>query len=220
MDSDRYDQMLKNAREYNARIAEIGALHELTDAERVDYNSQLDIMGNGIMGYIEIKKINCFLPIYHGTSDAVLTVAVGHIEGSSLPIGGKTTHTVLSGHRGLPSAKLFTDLDKLAIGDTLPTTNPGTPPGTTRPGTPGTPETPTTPSHTTPPPSREPVTQPYTTSPHGPDAPPIISMEDKLPQTGQLWWPTWMLGAFGMMLLGLGIMIRFLMRQSAEESDI
>ena len=119
MDSDRYDQMLKNAREYNARIAEIGALHELTDAERADYNSQLDIMGNGIMGYIEIKKINCFLPIYHGTSDAVLTVAVGHIEGSSLPIGGKTTHTVLSGHRGLPSAKLFTDLDKLAIGDTF-----------------------------------------------------------------------------------------------------
>ena len=110
---------MKNAREYNARLAEIGALHELSDAERKDYESQLNIMGNGIMGYIEIKKINCFLPIYHGTADTVLTVAVGHIEGSSLPIGGSTTHAVLSGHRGLPSAKLFTDLDKMVIGDTF-----------------------------------------------------------------------------------------------------
>ena len=119
MDADRYEKILQNAREYNRRLAKIGSLHDLSDAEREDYLSQIDIMGNGIMGYIEIKKINCFLPIYHGTADTVLTVAVGHIEGSSLPIGGKTTHTVLSGHRGLPSAKLFTDLDKMTIGDTF-----------------------------------------------------------------------------------------------------
>ncbi len=119
MDSDLYDRVLQSARAYNEELAEIGALHELNEAEKKEYYSQLDIMGNGIMGYIEIKKINCFLPIYHGTADTVLTVAVGHIEGSSLPIGGKMTHTVLSGHRGLPSAKLFTDLDKMSIGDTF-----------------------------------------------------------------------------------------------------
>lgn len=119
MDSDEYDRVLKRAQEYNEGLAEIGSLHELNDREREDYYGQLDIMGNGIMGYIEIKKINCFLPIYHGTSDTVLTNAVGHIEGSSLPIGGETTHAVLSGHRGLPSAKLFTDLDKLVLGDTF-----------------------------------------------------------------------------------------------------
>ncbi len=119
MDTDHYRVMLENARDYNERLSQFGALHELTDEEKVDYYSQLDVLGNGIMGYIEIKRINCFLPIYHGTSDVVLNVAVGHVEGSSLPIGGKNTHTVLSGHRGLPSARLFTDLDKLAVGDTF-----------------------------------------------------------------------------------------------------
>ena len=69
------------------------------------------------MGYIEIPSISCTLPIYHGTSDAVLQIAVGHIEGTSLPVGGKSSHCVLSGHRGLPSAKLFTNLDKLTEGD-------------------------------------------------------------------------------------------------------
>ena len=119
MDSEQYQRMLANARDYNRRLAEGAGLHELTDVEREDYYSQLDIMGTGIMGYIEIKKINCFLPIYHGTEESVLQVAVGHIEGSSLPIGGENTHTVLSGHRGLPSAKLFTDLDKMVVGDTF-----------------------------------------------------------------------------------------------------
>ena len=69
------------------------------------------------MSYIEIPNIKCSLPIYHGTDEAVLQIAVGHIEGSSLPVGGVNTHCVLSGHRGLPSAKLFSDLDKLEEGD-------------------------------------------------------------------------------------------------------
>ena len=71
------------------------------------------------MGYIEIPSISCTLPVYHGTSDAVLQIAVGHLDWTSLPVGGESTHCVLSGHRGLPSAKLFTDLDKVAVGDTF-----------------------------------------------------------------------------------------------------
>ena len=83
------------------------------------YESTLDVTGTGIMGYIEIPNIKLSLPIYHGTEESVLQIAVGHIEGSSLPTGGAGTHCVLSGHRGLPSAKLFTDLDQLAEGDTF-----------------------------------------------------------------------------------------------------
>ena len=82
-----------------------------------EYYSTLDVNGNGMMGYITIEKIKVQLPIYHGTSDQVLNSAVGHVEGSSLPVGGESTHSVLSAHRGLPSAKLFTNLDKLEIGD-------------------------------------------------------------------------------------------------------
>ena len=82
-----------------------------------EYYSTLDVNGNGMMGYITIDKIKVQLPIYHGTSDQVLNSAVGHVEGSSLPVGGKSTHSVLSAHRGLPSAKLFTNLDKLVVGD-------------------------------------------------------------------------------------------------------
>ena len=81
------------------------------------YESTLDVTGTGIMGYITIEKIGVELPIYHGTSDAVLQVAAGHLEGTSLPVGGESTHAVISAHRGLPSAKLFTNLDKLAEGD-------------------------------------------------------------------------------------------------------
>ena len=83
------------------------------------YESTLDVTGTGIMGYITIEKIGVELPIYHGTSDAVLQVAAGHLEGTSLPVGGASTHAVISAHRGLPSAKLFTDLDKLIAGDTF-----------------------------------------------------------------------------------------------------
>ena len=83
------------------------------------YESTLDVTGTGIMGYITIEKIGVELPIYHGTSDAVLQVAAGHLEGTSLPVGGESTHAVISAHRGLPSAKLFTNLDQLEVGDTF-----------------------------------------------------------------------------------------------------
>ena len=83
------------------------------------YESTLDVTGTGIMGYITIEKIGVELPIYHGTSDGVLQVAAGHLEGTSLPVGGASTHAVISAHRGLPSAKLFTNLDKLREGDTF-----------------------------------------------------------------------------------------------------
>ena len=81
------------------------------------YEDILDVSGTGIMGYISIEKIGVELPIYHGVDQEVLQVGVGHLPGSSLPVGGESTHAVLSGHRGLPSAKLFTDLDELAVGD-------------------------------------------------------------------------------------------------------
>ena len=83
------------------------------------YESTLDVTGTGIMGYITIEKIGVELPIYHGTSDAVLQVAAGHLEGTSLPVSGASTHAVMSAHRGLPSAKLFTNLDQLQVGDTF-----------------------------------------------------------------------------------------------------
>ena len=83
------------------------------------YESTLDVTGTGIMGYITIEKIGVELPIYHGTSDGVLQIAAGHLEGTSLPVGGGSTHAVISAHRGLPSAKLFTNLDQLEVGDTF-----------------------------------------------------------------------------------------------------
>lgn len=117
MDESEYDEVIENAREYNKRL-NAGAYSPRLDEEAAkDYNSQLDVAGTGVMGYIEIPKINCTLAIYHGTSDAVLQIGVGHIEGTSLPVGGVGTHCVVSGHRGLPSAKLFTNLDQLEEGD-------------------------------------------------------------------------------------------------------
>ena len=83
------------------------------------YESTLDVTGTGIMGYITIEKIGVELPIYHGTSDGVLQIAAGHLEGTSLPVGGGSTHAVISAHRGLPSAKLFTNLDQLEVDDTF-----------------------------------------------------------------------------------------------------
>lgn len=104
------------ARTYNRQLRQVE--FPLKHYDDVDgYFQVLDISGNGIMGYIEIPKIDVRLPIYHGDSEGVLQVAVGHIQGSSLPIGGESTHCVLSGHRGLPSARLFTDLDELDVGD-------------------------------------------------------------------------------------------------------
>ena len=115
--SDDYSLIWNSATEYNKKLKTKENRFIMSDGEKDEYNSLLNISGSGIMGYIEIPEISCSLPIYHGTDEAVLQIAVGHIEGTSLPTGGKGTHCVLSGHRGLPSAKLFSDLDKLAAGD-------------------------------------------------------------------------------------------------------
>jgi sortase A len=117
MDSDEYNRVLSAAVEYNSKLPIGSSKFTLNDEERQIYNSMLNISPDGTMGYIEIPSINCTLPIYHGTSNSVLEVGVGHLEGSSLPVGGESTHCVLSGHRGLPSAKLFSNLDKLVEGD-------------------------------------------------------------------------------------------------------
>ena len=117
MDKEKYDRILKEAREYNQALAAGPVYYNLSDEERKVYESQLDVSDNGVIAYIEIPKIHCSLPIYHGTEEGILQKAIGHIEWTSLPVGGESTHCVLSGHRGLPSARLFTDLDLLQEGD-------------------------------------------------------------------------------------------------------
>lgn len=117
LDKERYDEIWKAARAYNDSLKDRATNFALSPEQKETYESLLDISGGGIMGYIEIPKIDCALPIYHGTAESVLQIAVGHLEWSDLPVGGKDTHCVLSGHRGLPSARLFTDLDKLQEGD-------------------------------------------------------------------------------------------------------
>ena len=112
-----YSAYFEKAEAYNQKIRNMNFpfLNHSSIAE--EYYDTLDVNGDGMMGHITIEKIKVQLPIYHGTSDAVLNTAVGHVEGSSIPLGGESTHTVLSAHRGLPSAKLFTNLDKMEIGD-------------------------------------------------------------------------------------------------------
>ena len=117
MDDQEKEQALAAAEEYNQTLITNGGRFTPSEEDTVLYNSLLDANGTGMMGYITIPEIRCKLPIYHGVEDSVLQVGIGHIEGSSLPVGGSGTHCVLSGHRGLPSAKLFTDLDKLEEGD-------------------------------------------------------------------------------------------------------
>ncbi len=117
MDNSQLEQIWAQAQQYNQTLPEKKDRYEMTDEEWAEYESLLDVSGTGIMGYIEIPLIGCSLPIYHSTDEAVLRIATGHIAGTSLPVGGVGTHSVLSGHRGLPSAKLFTDLDKLSEGD-------------------------------------------------------------------------------------------------------
>ena len=111
LDTAQYDEMWKAAQDYNRSLAQRETAFALTDEQKAAYESLLDVSGLGVMGYIEIPEIDCSLPIYHGTEESVLQVAVGHLEWSNLPVGGEGTHCVLSGHRGLPSAKLFTNLD-------------------------------------------------------------------------------------------------------------
>ena len=117
LDEDRYEAVWQAAKEYNAALLQRENHFILTDGQKADYEQQLDVSGVGVMGYVEIPSIKCSRPISHGTDEAVLQIAVGHLEWSSLPTGGESTHCVLSGHRGLPSARLFTDLDKLETGD-------------------------------------------------------------------------------------------------------
>ena len=118
MSTAEFDALRQEASDWNAvLLARNAGFAALTDAERAQYETILNVTDTGLMGYIDIPTIRVKLPIYHGTSDSVLQVAVGHIDSSSLPIGGESTHCVLSGHRGLPSARLFTDIDRLEEGD-------------------------------------------------------------------------------------------------------
>ena len=117
LDSDIYDEMWAVAQDYNRRLAQRKDPLIQSAEDLAEYESLLDIAGSGVMGYIEIPELKVSLPIYHGVDEGVLQIAVGHIPGTSLPTGGNGTHSVLSGHRGLPSAKLFTNLDQLREGD-------------------------------------------------------------------------------------------------------
>lgn len=112
-----YQAVVDAARQYNENILKRQNPYEISDTEYAVYRDLLNIAGNGVMGYLEIPSIEVSLPVYHGTSESVLQMAVGHVDWTSLPVGGESTHSVLSGHRGLPSAKLFTHLDELVTGD-------------------------------------------------------------------------------------------------------
>ena len=113
-----YEAFFQEAEAYNAALGELAS--PLTQYQQIqNYDEVLNVSGTGIMGYITIAKLGVELPLYHGISPEVLNIACGHLEGSSLPIGGESTHTVLSAHRGLPHARLFTDLDKMELGDTF-----------------------------------------------------------------------------------------------------
>lgn len=120
-----YQGLLESAQAFNERLYQDGGLVVLNDEEKAEYEQQLNLNGDGVMGYIEIPRLDLRLSIGHGTEEDVLQKMVGHLEGTSLPVGGVNTHAVLSAHRGLPSAKLFSDLDLMQIGDrfTLHTLN-------------------------------------------------------------------------------------------------
>ena len=117
LDPISYDQIWEEARTYNKMLAEKRNKYILSEEEYAAYEKLLDITGTGIMAEIEIPSVRVDLPVYHGMDERVLQVAAGHLEWTSLPVGGKSTHCVISAHRGLPSAKLFTNLDELAEGD-------------------------------------------------------------------------------------------------------
>lgn len=118
LDDGETERLIEEARSFNAKLA--GISNPFIESSKLpEYNDILNVSGTGIMGYISIPVINVELPIYHGTSAEVLNIAAGHLEGSAFPVGGENTHAVISAHRGLPSAKLFTDLDELVVGDTF-----------------------------------------------------------------------------------------------------
>ena len=113
-----YTDAFAQADDYNVRLAAL--TYPLAQYDQVEgYDDAFDVAGTGVMGYITIEKLKVELPIYHGTSDAALAAGAGHLEGSSLPVGGAGTHAVISAHRGLPTSRLFTDLDKMEVGDTF-----------------------------------------------------------------------------------------------------
>lgn len=118
------ERLWQEAQAYNQKLAQTGVDLSLgqkddSDPEKQEYLKTLDVSGTGIMGYINIPSVKIHLPIYHDTSESVLQIAVGHLAGTSLPVGGSSTHSVLTGHTGLPSARLFTDIDQLEKGDTF-----------------------------------------------------------------------------------------------------
>ena len=119
MKKEDFTPILNSAADYNESLTLRSNPYLLTEIQAGRYEQELNVSGDGIMGYIEIPCIQVQLPLYHGTSDTVLQVAIGHLDWTSLPVGGESTHCVVSGHRGLPSARLFTDLDKVAVGDTF-----------------------------------------------------------------------------------------------------
>ena len=117
MDREEFDRMWAEAEAFNTYLSQKSGRFNLSEQEIETYNSILDVTGTGIMGYIDIPSIKISLPVYHGTDEAILQIAIGHIIGTSFPIGGEGSHCAVSGHRGLPSAKLFTDIDQLQAGD-------------------------------------------------------------------------------------------------------
>lgn len=119
MNTEEYERIISKSQAYNRKLSRSGILWTLDEDEEKEYKEQLDIGTSGIMGYIDIPKIDVMLPIYHGIDESILQVAVGHIPGTSLPVGGEGSHCVVSGHCGLPSARLFTDIDKLVEGDSF-----------------------------------------------------------------------------------------------------
>ncbi len=118
MTTEQYQQILDDAKAYNKRLGETGIQWVMTDEQKEEYNKMLKIDGSEVMGYISIPKIHVKIPVYHGTDETVLQSSIGHLEQTSLPVGGESSHCSVSGHRGLPSARLFTDLDKIREGDT------------------------------------------------------------------------------------------------------
>ncbi|WP_300922660.1 class C sortase [uncultured Dubosiella sp.] len=115
--NEEYEELLQKAKEYNAELVNKANPFNLSEEEEAEYESMLHLSSSDVMGVVKIPSIRVNLPIYHGVEESTIQNAIGHIPGSSLPIGGESTHTIISGHRGLPSAKLFTDLDQLEVGD-------------------------------------------------------------------------------------------------------
>ena len=119
MEQPDFEKLRQQAQAYNEGIKERVNVFRPDEAELEAYQAALNVDGNGVMGYVVIPKIKCSMPIYHGTEDSTLQVAIGHMEWTSLPVGGESSHCVISGHSGLPSARLFTDIEKLTLGDSF-----------------------------------------------------------------------------------------------------